>query len=218
MKITMNKTGKMLAAALSPLFFAMPFALADEEKGAETTAEASKLPTQLSVSLEAAYAKSTKCADKGGVDMAGLDLRLNYAVDEENHFSVGMLMLSGSENMDENGRDLRSTDVALLCGYRFVLPVVPDKFSLFVGARAGIAFVDYVIDDGRFNGWDHYREDTDLCAAYAGEVGFSYSFNQHWSVRGGYEYYGNTSKTGGGNEKFSEQQYHVVQLGAEYRF
>ncbi len=219
MKNTMNNTGKVIAAALSSLILATPFALAEEEKGAESTTEAAqKQPSPLSLSLEAAYAKSTKCADKGGVDMAGFDLRLNYAVDEENQFSVGVLLLSGSENMDGTNSDLRSTDFALLCGYRFVLPVVPDKLNLFVGARAGIAFVDYVIDDGRVGGWDHYREDSDLCAAYAGEIGFAYSFNKNWSVRGGYEYFGNTAQNGGGNAKISEQQYHVVQLGAEYRF
>ncbi len=224
MKSRMKNIGKTFtAAAFLPLALAAPLAAAEEADDAAETAttesagaEAKRSP--LSLSLEAAYAKATKKPERGGVDMAGLDLRLNYAVDEGNQFSIGLLMLGGSENVNGIGDDLRSTNLALLGGYRIVLPVVPDRLNLFAGVRAGIAFVDYVLDNGRANGWDHYREDSDVCAVYAGEVGISYSFNDRWSVRGGYEYYGNTTKIGGGNVKFSEQQYHVFQLGAEYRF
>lgn len=217
MKSRMKNIGKTFTtAAFLPLALAAPLSAAEEADAAAESAVGAHSP--LSLSLEAAYAKATKKPERGGVDMVGLDLRLNYAVDEGNQFSIGLLMLGGSENVNGIGDDLRSTNLALLGGYRVVLPVVPDRLNLFAGVRAGIAAVDYVLDGGRANGWDHYREDYDVCAVYAGEVGISYSFNDRWSVRGGYEYYGNTTKIGGGDVKFSEQQYHVFQLGAEYRF
>lgn len=220
MKSRMKNIGKTFtAAAFLPLALAAPLSAEEEaDAAAESAVSAEAKRSPLSLSLEAAYAKATKKPERGGVDMVGLDLRLNYAVDEGNQFSIGLLMLGGSENVNGIGDDLRSTNLALLGGYRVVLPVVPDRLNLFAGVRAGIAAVDYVLDGGRANGWDHYREDYDVCAVYAGEVGISYSFNDRWFVRGGYEYYGNTTKIGGGDVKFSEQQYHVFQLGAEYRF
>ena len=104
MKSRMKNIGKTFTtAAFLPLALAAPLSAATE---AAESAEAERSP--LSLSLEAAYAKATKKPERGGVDMVGLDLRLNYAVDEGNQFSIGLLMLGGSENVNGIGDEYAS--------------------------------------------------------------------------------------------------------------
>lgn len=198
---------------------ALPLALAALPVSAETEKEFvdGDAPSEYSVSLEGVYAKALKKADRGGVDMAGLDLRLNYAVDDRNQLSLGLLMIGGSESVS-GGQDLDTSNFGLLAGYRIAFPFLENRVKVYAGVRAGFVYVDYVLDSGRFDGWDVYRQDSDFCAAYAAELGVSYAFSDRWSVRGGYEFYGNTATLGGGDAKFGEQQYHLFQLGAEYRF
>lgn len=185
--------------------------------GATEVTPVEDVPASYSLSLEAVYANAFKRADRGGVDMGGADFRWNYNIDAENQFSLGLLMLAGSKNIAANW-DLDTSNLGLLAGYRFSFPLVKDKLSFHAGLRVGIAFVDYTIDSGRTGGWDHYRTDSDFCAIYAGELGLSFALNEQWSIRGGYELYGNTAKIGGSDAKFNEQQYHLFQLGAEYKF
>lgn len=215
-KFKIKKMTPIAAAALSILSVAVPvFAENSPSPEAAATTAAEKSP--YSLSLEGVYGKALKKAERGGVDSAGLDFRLNYEIDATNQFSLGLLMFGGSENIGED-RDLDAGNFSLLAGYRAAFPLLDERVKLYLGARIGFSCVDYVIDAGRENGWDHYREDSDFCAAYAGEIGISYAFSPQWSVRGGYEFYGNTAKIGGGDAKFSEQQYHLFQIGAEYRF
>lgn len=171
----------------------------------------------VSVSLEGAYAKSLKKPSHGGVDMAGFDLRMNFAIDARNQFSLGILVLGGSENAG-GGTDLETSNFGVFAGYRAVFPIVENRVNAYLGARVGLVYANAELDEGRYDGWDCYRSDDDTCAAYAVEIGLSYAFTEKWSVRGGYEYYGNTTRIGGGDAKFYDQQYHVFQLGAEYRF
>lgn len=217
----MKKQKFWLAAALACAIFAVPaFAEDDDFDFAPDGEQAKSAGTEksaVSVSLEGAYAKSLKKPARGGVDMAGFDLRLNFDVNERNQFSLGMLVLGGSENVGGN-TDLDTTNVAVFAGYRAVFPIVKNRVNAYLGARVGLVYASAELDEGRFDGWDNYRSDDDTCAAYAVEVGLSYAFTEKWSVRGGYEYYGNTTRIGGGDTKFYDQQYHVFQLGAEYRF
>lgn len=203
----LSKTLKIFIAAVT----VCPFV------GAAEITPAEDVPASYSLSLEAVYANAFKKAARGGVDMGGVDFRWNYNIDAENQFSLGVLMLAGSENIATN-RDLETSNLAFLAGYRFVHPLIQDKLNFYAGVRVGMAFVDYTIDSGRLGGWDHYRSDSDFCAVYAGEIGLSFALNEQWSIRGGYELYGNTAKIGGSDAKFSEQQYHLFQLGAEYKF
>lgn len=172
--------------------------------------------SRFSVSLEAVYAAATKKDTRGGIDMAGIDLRMNFDPDESNQLSVGIVMLGGSEYIG-GGADLDATNVALLVGYRYRVSLT-DRLSAFIGVRAGVVYADYERDYGHYSGWDVYLSDDDTCAACAGEIGLSFLLSEHWSVRGGYEFYGNTMSLGGGAAKYEEQQYHLFQLGAEYRF
>lgn len=189
--------------------------LAAAALSAETDAESAKSRGN-AVSLDLVYASATAGAHRGGVDMAGLDVRLGREIDEHARIDVGLLMLGGEE--DFSGDDLTSNTVALLGGYRATFELVPEKLTLHAGARLGLAVVGYVVDDGRSGGWNHYMTDSDLCLAYAGEIGFTYAFSEKWAVRGGYSYFGNTASVGGGALKFRDQQYHLFSLGAEYRF
>ncbi len=175
------------------------------------------VPATYSLSLEAVCANAFKKAERGGVDMGGLDFRWNCKIDSENEFSVGLLMLAGSENIAENW-DLATSNIGVLAGYRFIFPLVENKLNFYVGGRVGIAFVDYVIDAGRSGGWDRYFSDSEFCGVYAGELGLSFRINERWMLRGGYELYGNTAEIGGTLAKYNEQQYHLFQLGAEYTF
>ena len=170
-----------------------------------------------SFSLDAVYANAFKRATRGGVEMGGTDLRLNYNIDEGIQFSVGMLALFGNEDIGAN-EDLSTSNIGVLVGYRLTLPLVDDKLTAYAGVRGGISYVAYIIDTGYAHGWNHYMSDSDLCAVYAAEVGLSYNLSEQWSIRAGYEFYGNTAKIGGMATKFSEQQYHLLQLGVEYAF
>lgn len=206
------KNTKKIALAAFAFTAAVSSALAETPASAEEN-EASPY----SLSVEGVYGKALKKASRGGVDAAGLDIRLNYAVDESNKFNLGLLMLGGSENIGA-AQDLETGNFGILAGYRAAFPLVENRVNVYAGIRAGLAYVNYTLDAGRFDGWDHYRSDSDFCAVYAGEIGIAYSFSEKWSVRGGYEFYGTTATIGGGDMKFGEQQYHLFQLGAEYRF
>ena len=207
-----EKTTKRAAGTLALLLAAT--ALAAETDATVAVPETD--PLGCAVSLDLVYASATASATRGGVDMAGLDVRIAREIDENSRIDLGLLMLGGEEDFYDD--DLSSTSVALLGGYRATFDLVPDRLTLHAGARLGLAVVGYVVDEGRAGGWDHYSSDSDLCLAYAGEVGFTFSFNEKWAVHGGYSYFGNTASVGGSALKFRDQQYHLFSLGAEYRF
>ncbi|MGN0834322.1 MAG: outer membrane protein [Candidatus Spyradosoma sp.] len=208
----LEKTTKRAAGTLALMLAAT--ALAAETDTAVFSSE--KEPLGCAVSLDLVYASATASASRGGVDMAGLDARVARKIDDVSRLDVGLLMLGGEEDFYDD--DISSSTVALLGGYRATFDLVPDRLTLYAGARVGIAVVGYEIDEGRSGGWDHYSRDSDVCLAYAGEVGFTYAFTEKWAVHGGYSYFGNTASVGGSDLKFRDQQYHMFSLGAEYRF
>lgn len=207
----LEKTTKRAAGTLALLLAATALA-AETDATVAVPAE----PLGCAVSLDLVYAGATASATRGGVDMAGLDVRIARELDENSRVDVGLLMLGGEQDFYDD--DLASSTVALLGGYRATFDLVPEKLKIYAGARLGLAVVGYVVDTGREGGWDNYSSDSDLCLAYAGELGFSYAFTEKWAAHVGYAYLGNTASVGGSALKLRDQQYHTLSIGAEYRF
>lgn len=170
-----------------------------------------------SVSIEGVYGNAVKRASSGGVNMVGLDMRLNYDVSFGGQASLGLLFLGGEEDIATNV-DLETTNLGLLLGYRFSHSVWEGNATFFAGARIGLTYADYVLDMGRAGGWSNYAEDTEARAAYALEAGAAFAITESWKLRATYEYYGNWGNIGGGTHEYGDQQYHLFQLGAEYKF
>ena len=210
---------KSLKPTLQIVSAALAVGILSPVSGAEETeiVPVENLEYSYSFSLDAVYANAFKRATRGGVEMGGTDFRLNYSMDEKNQLSLGLLALFGSEDIGAK-EDLSTSNIGVLVGYRLTFPLAEDKLTAYAGVRAGISYGSYIIDTGYAGGWDHYMSDSDLCAVYAAEVGLSFKLNEQWAIRAGYEFYGNTAKIGGMGAKFSEQQYHLVQLGVEYAF
>lgn len=170
-----------------------------------------------SVSVEGVYGNAVKRASSGGVNMVGLDTRLNYDVCFGGQASLGLLLLSGEENIETNV-DLGTTNLGLLLGYRFSHSIWEENVTFFAGARVGLTYADYVLDMGRADGWTSYSQDSEVRAAYALEVGADFALTESWNLRVTYEYYGNWGNIGGGVYQYGDQQYNLFQLGAEYKF
>ncbi len=208
-------------AAGTTFFAALGNAFAEEnlENAAENSAEnaAEKSPREPSLSLGFVYGNGVKHFTRGGIDLAGFDLRANHGLSAEDEISLSLLYLFGSDNISVY-EDLDVAEVALLFGYKRFFPVIEDKYSFFLGAQIGFAYTSFTIDEGAYSGWEIYRTDSDLSLAYALEAGLEIRFSKQWSVIGGYAFYGNTANVGGVSEKFHAQQYHTFRVGISYSF
>lgn len=170
----------------------------------------------VSVSVESASVRTQKTASRESFEMSGFDVRLNFAAESENEFSLGLMLLNGSENPGPN-TDFATTETAVFAGYRLVLPLVSDRLKAYTGAHVGMI---YPGDEYAGSSMDlkYFRSDGDTAAAYVAEFGLSYSFSESWSLRGGYEYYVDAARMGNGGERDGDREYHSFRLGAEYQF
>lgn len=170
----------------------------------------------VSVSVESASVKTQKTASRDSFEMSGVDMRLNFVSESENEFSLGLMVLNGSEYSGPN-TDFAATDTAFFAGWRLVLPLVSDRLKAYTGAHVGMIYAGDEYADGRVD-LDYFRSDSDTAAAYVAELGLSYSFSESWSLRGGYEYYVDAARMGNGSERDGDREYHSFRLGAEYQF
>ena len=204
---------KIITLTALAAFAAAPVFAADKGKS-----ESSDFWEKCDASAALIYQFATASASRGGLDRAGVDVRFSFDMDEFQQLSISLLGANGEkEDALADGVDLKTSEAALLLGYRYNL-VLPQGFKAFAGFRAGVSAVHYEIDSGKHNGWRDLKTDSCFAFAYSAEAGLSYDITKHWAVQIGYQYYGNTQELGGGSERFRDQQYHTVFAGATYSF